>query len=408
LLAHADYDRLLLGSPLRRPGPCVAIGGALLVVLFVAAAIHLGLIGSMRPEVASVFFRALSLSSLLALVPLAVLWFLDRRERETPWLFAVTFFWGACIATALALPFNTAFSGLVDAWVAQNPVITQVLGPDAGSMLAAPISAPIVEELVKALGVLAIFWLLRPEFDNMRDGFVYGVLVGLGFTWFEAPLYVAQGYAEFGVAPWGAQLGWRYALFGFGGHAMFTGIFGALLGLAVQTRRRWLRILAPIVGFALALAAHFLNNALPLYFALVGAAAGEPPAAHEAPPDVGFIQALLSGSLAELTTFLPFAVIMALALWRSGVWERRVIREELAAEVGHAVSPDEYPEIVRDRVFRTRRIARVRRRESAALVNAQNELAFRKRRVRDDGKDPERDRLVAGWREEIRRLRAAV
>jgi hypothetical protein len=50
----------------------------------------------------------------------------------------------------------------------------------------------------------------------------------------------------------------------------------------------------------------------------------------------------------------------------------------------------------------------VRRRESAALVNAQNELAFRKRRVRDDGKDPERDRLVAGWREEIRRLRAAV
>jgi len=45
---------------------------------------------------------------------------------------------------------------------------------------------------------------------------------------------VAQGYAEFGVAPWGAQLGWRYALFGFGGHAMFTGIFGIFLGLAVQ------------------------------------------------------------------------------------------------------------------------------------------------------------------------------
>src|SRR2546430_12475854 len=70
----------------------------------------------------------------------------------------------------------------------------QVLGPDAGSMLAAPISAPIVEELAKALGVLAVFWLLRAEFDNMRDGFVYGALVGLGFTWFEAPLYVAQGY----------------------------------------------------------------------------------------------------------------------------------------------------------------------------------------------------------------------
>ena len=61
------------------------------------------------------------------------------------------------IATALALPFNTAFSGLVDVWVAQHPIVTQVLGPDASSMLAAPISAPIVEEVAKALGVLAIF-----------------------------------------------------------------------------------------------------------------------------------------------------------------------------------------------------------------------------------------------------------
>ena len=78
----------------------------------------------MRPDVASVFYRALALSSLLAAVPLAVLWFLDRRERETPWLFAAAFLWGGCIATALALPFNTAFFALVDAWVAQHPTIT--------------------------------------------------------------------------------------------------------------------------------------------------------------------------------------------------------------------------------------------------------------------------------------------
>jgi hypothetical protein len=28
--------------------------------------------------------------------------------------------------------------------------------------------------------------------------------------------------------------------------------------------------------------------------------------------------------------------------------------------------------------------------------------------VRDEGKDPERDHLAAGWRDEIRRLRAAL
>jgi len=38
-------------------------------------------------------------------------------------------------------------------------------------------------------------------------------------------------------------------------------------------------------------------------------------------------------------------------------------------------------------------------------VNAQNELAFRKRRARDEGRNPEGDRLVAAWREEIRLLR---
>jgi hypothetical protein len=57
-------------------------------------------------------------------------------------------------------------------------------------------------------------------------------------------------------------------------------------------------------------------------------------------------------------------------------------------------------------MLRTRRIDRTRPRASAALVNAQHELAFRKRRVRDEGKNPERDTLAAGWRDEIQRLRA--
>jgi RsiW-degrading membrane proteinase PrsW (M82 family) len=407
ILRCPEYDRLFLGSPLRRRGVCIAIGAVLLVVLAVAALIQLSLLAYMRADVGSVFYRALGYSTLLAIMPLAVLWFLDRRERETPWLFALAFLWGGCIATALALPFNTAFFILVDAWVAQHPLITQALGPDAARMLAAPISAPIAEEISKALGVLLLFWLLRAEFDNMRDGLVYGALVGLGFTWLESALYVAQGYAQWGEAPYALQLGLRYALFGFGGHALFTGLFGALLGFALQTRRRWLRILAPIAGLALAIMAHMLNNALPLFAALAGAAKGEPPPLREPPPEIGFLDAFVGGTVMQLTIFLPFVAIMAVLLWRSGRWERRVIREELAEEVGGVVSPDEYQQIVGDRMLRTRRIDRMHPRRSAALVNAQHELAFRKRRVRDEGNDPEDDRLAAGWREEIRRLRGA-
>ena len=404
---HSGQDRLLMGSPLRRSGVSKAITAALLVILAFATLVQLIVFTSMPSGVFSVFLRALALSSLLALVPLAILWFLDRRERETPWLFAAAFLWGGLIATAIALPFNTIFFKLVDEWLAQHPMLAVFLGPDAALMLAAPISAPIAEELAKALGVLLLFWLLRAEFDNMRDGLVYGALVGLGFTWFEAALYVVNVYAKFGVAAFGLQLGARYALFGLGGHAMFTAIFGASLGFALQTRRRWLRILAPMVGLALAIAAHMLNNALPLFAALTEIAAGKLPSESRSLPDIGFVQAFVMGSLIQLTTFVPFLLIMALAVWRSGLWERRVIREELANEVGRSVTPEEYQKIVGDRVMRTRRIDRMHRQASAALVNAQHELAFRKRRVQDEGGDPERDSLVAGWREDIRRLRLA-
>jgi protease PrsW len=402
-----------MAPSLRKSRVCIAVDAALIIVLVVAALIHLQLLAGMKADVAGVFFRALALSTLLAAVPLVVLWFLDRRERETPMLMAAAFFWGGCIATALALPFNTAFFRFVDQWVALNPTVTEILGPDATILIAAPLSAPIAEEVVKAAGVVLIFWLLRDEFDNMRDGYVYGALVGIGFNWFETALYVAQGYFEQGFAPYGLQLGLRYALFGLGGHAMFTGLFGLFLGLAVQTQRTWLRVLAPVVGLSLAVAAHMLNNALPLFAALAAAAQGQPPGREplsEGEPlsDMGFFAAFVTGSAIQLTIFVPFLLIVAIALWRSGVWERRVIREELASEVGRSVTPGEYQAILADRILRTRRIDAMHPVRSAALVNAQHELAFRKRRVRDQGNDPERDPVVAGWRDDILRQRQAA
>jgi RsiW-degrading membrane proteinase PrsW (M82 family) len=386
-----------------------AIAAVLLCLVAAVALTFLEFFSGLRPDIAVVFFAALAGATTMSIVPLAILWFLDRRERETPWLFAVAFLWGAFIATGLALPFNSAILHAVEAWVARNPIIGETLGPDAALMIGAPIAGPLVEEVTKGLGLVALFALLRAEFDNMRDGFVYGALIGLGFNWFEAPLYVAQTYAEFGTPGWGMQLGWRYALFGFAGHAMFTGLFGASLGLALQTRRRWLKIIAPLAGLALAVLAHAYNNVLPLVFAIAARAAGEPPReAGEPPPDIGLVEAWVSGSLAQLTLFLPFVLLMGFALWRSGAWERRVIREELAGEVGRCVSPTEYQDIVRDRAFRTRRIDELHPAVSAALVNAQHELAFRKRRARDEGADPETDPLVAAWREEIRLLRRLV
>jgi protease PrsW len=233
----AGYDRLAISPPLRRSTPCLVICALLVAVLAFATFVQLSLFANMRPDVARVFLWALAQSTVLAIVPLTLLWFLERHERATPLLFTAALLWGGLISTAIALPFNTVFFALVDRWLALHPMITELLGPDAAMMLAAPISAPIVEEIAKAMRLLLMFRLLRPEFETMRDGIVYGALVGVGFNWFEAALYVAQGYAEYGVATYGLQLGSRYALFGFGGHALFTGMFGAFLGIAFQTRR---------------------------------------------------------------------------------------------------------------------------------------------------------------------------
>lgn len=120
---------------------------------------------------------------------------------------------------------------------------------------------------------------------------------------------------------------------------------------------------------------------------------------------MSLVEAWISGTIASAIVFSPFLLLLAVLLWRSGVWERRVIREELAGEVGGAVSPAECDAVRRDGIFRMRRILPARPVISRAIVNAQQELAFRKRRARDEERDPEADALVQARRAEIALLR---
>jgi RsiW-degrading membrane proteinase PrsW (M82 family) len=403
LLSRPELDPLLFGSPLRRRGYAIAVVSVLAMVLLFAILVNLLAIGGLKPDVAGVFFLALGAAALASVVPIAILRYLDRRERESKWLFVGAVLWGALIATGLALPLNDAILRQIALWVRANPEVQQALGPTAALLIGAPIAGPLVEETTKGIGVLLLFLLLRAEFDNMRDGLIYGALVGVGFNLLEAPLYVAQNYAEFGFAPWGFQLGSRFALFGLGGHALYTGLFGAFLGLARQMTPGWKQYAVSLFGLLLAILAHALNNALGLIVIAAGVA---PPTEDVAPPDISFLVAWLVGSVRTLIIFFPFLVLMAVLLWRSGRWERRVIGEELADEIGGAVTSAEYEQIRRDGIFHTRRIDTFDRRRSAALVNAQHELAFRKRRVRLLGDDPQQDPLVVSWRNAIARVRS--
>lgn len=404
--AGSTRERLLLGSPLRKRRVAIPVILALVSMILVCTAVIFAAVGSLKAEAARLFVIGLLPSAALSIVPVLILRYLDRRERESPWLFAISILWGAVIATGIALPLNSGVILAVEDWLAQYPHIGAYLGPQGAFLLGAPLAAPPIEELTKAVGVFLLFALLRSEFDNMRDGFIYGALVGVGFNLVEAPLYVAQSYAEYQIAPWGFQYGGRFALFGLGGHAMFTGIFGAFLGIARQTSRRWLRWVAPLIGLALAILAHSFNNGLGLIVTILLRQAGEEVPEPGPPPQTPFLEAWVVSSVQNLLLFFPFVVILLVTLRASGKWERKVIKEQLASEVGGAVTPEEFADVRRDGIFRTRRIKRVDRRRSAALVNAQHELAFRKQAVIANGEDPESDPLVASWRREIADLRA--
>ncbi|PFG19604.1 PrsW family intramembrane metalloprotease [Serinibacter salmoneus] len=124
---------------------------------------------------------------LLALVPLAVVlaaiaW-LDRWEPEPFSLLLLALLWGAGVSVIVALVLNSLFQ--VVAW--------EVTGSADDAVLATPIvSAPIVEEGIKGLGVLLLF-LVRPRFfDGVVDGIVYAATIAAGFAFVENILYFGQ------------------------------------------------------------------------------------------------------------------------------------------------------------------------------------------------------------------------
>ncbi len=394
---------ILYGSPLKNPRVAKLTILFLVVLLAISVFQILPILAALDADATRIFFAALLWAALLSIIPLAILWFLDRREPESPWLYAIAILWGSLLATGLALPLNLRIFHLVEVYLQAHPDLQASLGVNPVLTLGAPIAGPLDEELTKGLGVLLLFWLLKSEFDNVRDGFIYGALVGIGFNLFESALYVAQSSMQWGFVPWGAQLGLRHSLFGFGGHALFTGIFGMFLGLSRQTTRPWLHYAAPIIGWLLGYTAHFLYNVQGLVaaFSRSGAPATLPT------EDIDFLLAWLVAGWIKNIPLLPIMAITLIMLWRSGIWERQVIQSELADEIGTVVTTEEYEAIQGDRLFRTRRILGHSRRASAAMVKAQDELAFRKWRVKQLGQSIETDPLVLSWRDQLMRLRGS-
>jgi RsiW-degrading membrane proteinase PrsW (M82 family) len=362
-----------------------------------------------RPDLWGVMFTGILLALIAGSPAILLSVYLDRREPEPWWLLGMAFLWGAVVATVMAV----ILEGLVDEWVASrfdataSLVDTSGLGYQFASLdvlfvwLQSSLIAPVIEEGLKALALVFIFLLLPTEATSMRDGIIYGALIGLGFAVLETAAFVTSAHATSGSAEYLSQLIPRFVLFGVNGHALYAALFGAALGYARQSAhyaaiRKGLIIAG---GFILALAGHAMANAfgpfaLSAFVTVTGAG-----------PTVTVAQLWVLNLAALIATNVWVYVIAVSVTVRSGYWELHVCQTELADEGPLTITPDEYALVQAEGIWRLRRVPWLPSRQSARLVRAQNELAFRRHDVRRAGADPTSDHMVEQWRDVISELR---
>lgn len=352
-----------------------------------------------------VFFTALLFSTLLTGLTVMLLRWLDRRDPLPKEVYAGLLFWGAVLSTGLALPLNQRILRAVDDWVERKNWIPYA-GENRGFLLGAPIAGPIVEESLKAIGLLLVFYFFRSLFRSPRDGFIMGALVGAGFNWFESALYVANDFGQWGVHTYGMELGARYGLFGFAGHALFTGLIGLGLGYAAVAKTRIRAILWGVTGFILGLFAHLVNNALGIAVIIILHTLDQPiPDLGGPPSESAFISSWLGATIRSFVIFLPSVLLILYTLRRTGKWEQNTIRAQLANEPSGIVTDQEREQMEKETSWRTRKYKWEPKKQSKAIIEEQNRLAFLKYQVEREGGDPLSSSEVESQRSRITALR---
>jgi len=311
---------------------------------------------------------ALTIAAFAAVMPVPTYVFLilqlDRYEVE-PWqVLSVAFLWGALVATFISAILNSLIGA----------ILQQTFGEGLGEVLTAGAVAPIVEETAKGFAVLLLFIIVRREFDNVLDGIVYGSLIGLGFAMTENILYFGRIFLENGLVGLGVLFYVRVILGGFG-HALYTGTFGAAMGYARETTSGFLRVVAPPVGYILAIMQHAAWN-------FIGATLVPALLPEGLNPFVLLFVVMPLTSLILTGPGLITLLLIAILAWRR---ESRVIRTFLADEVtGGVLTASEYAVLPSIRSRFWAEVGALRRRGIGAFFatrsfhQAATELAFRK------------------------------
>ena len=202
-------------------------------------------------------YAAMGLGALLALPPLLIYlwvpWIVDRYDPEPLWALGMALAWGAIAACG--------FSAVVNTFV--SAVAAGVGGPQFGDAIGACVSAPIVEEFAKGIAVFGVFYFAKREFDGIVDGIVYATFAALGFAAVENIIYYGRAAkADYSMGQEGA-LAATFLIRGVlapWGHPLYTAMTGIGFGLARETEKSWVRWLAPLGGYCVAVFLHSVWN----------------------------------------------------------------------------------------------------------------------------------------------------
>jgi RsiW-degrading membrane proteinase PrsW (M82 family) len=175
-------------------------------------------------------------------IPLSLLFlWADRYRPQRFWVWLMTFGWGACVATFVSAQINS--------WAAGHLSIVGN-GDPATAARAAIYVAPFVEEAVSRL-----------------SGIVLAGLSGAAFAFTENILYYGRVYRyaarTFGEVPPLEALQNLFVMRGLitcFGHPLFTAMTGIGLAIALRSKSKVVRVVAPLAGYCVAVVLHMAFN----------------------------------------------------------------------------------------------------------------------------------------------------
>ena len=167
--------------------------------------------------------------AILCIVPLAivvsVLLFIDRFEPEPLGMKLAALAWGGGVSI---------FFGIMGNEYVQYSVTEQTGDEVQGMIFSVVVGAPVVEELLKGLGVLVIVWARRTHISSAIDGLVYAGFAACGFLVVEDFTYFVRAVLTDGDL---GQMFFQRVVMGVFGHVMYTSCMGWATGWAVTRAR---------------------------------------------------------------------------------------------------------------------------------------------------------------------------